>query len=369
MTTNNHQAAVRKIGWDPGHGGSKAAEVQMVTIQGVTELQIVTSAIPAVVGIGSTTSTGALNLAGIVRGGRERSRPHVVTFDGQSYLAGEAVERYARPIERMDFARFVDGPETRALLYATLWPLIDGGSHSLAIAVALPVEILLDPEQARQTEDGMHQWMVGHHAFAVNGAPAEMDITQVRARVAQPVAGWFDWGLTNTGQWTRGTDAAKAPTLIVDIGFNTLDLVAIEGGKISTRYTGGDNLGMRRSAEAIASTIQQRYGLELSLHEADVLTRQVTNGQKAHVFVEGQAVEVTSAVRQAVQAHGSEVVRFVEQRVDNARRFRVLCLGGGALALGERIRRQWPHTEIAPDPVTANARGLAKLARRAGYLD
>jgi len=375
MTATNQQET-RLIGWDPGHGDSKAAEVQLrPTTQGTDELQMITYAIPAVVGMGSTTSTGALNLAGIVRSGRDRARPHVVTLDGISYLVGEAVDLYARPIERMDFDRFVQGPETKALLWATLWPLIDGGSHRAAIAIALPVEIMLNADQAHATEAGMQAWMLGSHHFTVDGQPADVEITAVRARIAQPVATWFEWGLDiATGKWMRGNEAAQAPALILDEGFNTFDVVAIEGARIIKRHTGGANLGMRRAAEAIATTIHNAYGLELSLHQADALTRMVTDPtrppshQKARIFVEGKPVDVTPTVRQAVQGLGSEVVRFVQAAVDDARKFAILCTGGGMLALGDRMKRQWPHATIMPEPVTANASALAKIARRANYF-
>jgi len=319
--------------------------------------------------MGTTTSTGALRLDGIVRTGKDRSaRPSVVQFAGTSYLVGPSVHKFARPVERMDFDRFVEGTDTRALLYAALWPIVDGGSHTLKVALALPVEILLDRAQAHAVQDGMKQWMIGTHTFTLDGIPATFDIAAIRATAAQPLAGWFSWGLNNNGQWCQGNDAAKAPTLIIDIGMNTLDLVAIEGAQISTRYTGGQNLGMRRTAELITDTIHATHGLDLTLHEADDLTRQVVNGQKAHVFMEGKAVDVTATVRHALQAHGTEIVRYVEAKIDKARQFSILLVGGGALAHGDRLRRQWKHAVTVDHPVTANAEGLAKMANRPNYF-
>ncbi|HUV95789.1 MAG TPA: ParM/StbA family protein [Anaerolineae bacterium] len=369
MTATNQQE-IQDIGCDLGHGGVKTAQVRMVTMpDGTIERQMVTNAIPSVVAVGSTTSTGALKLDGIVRTGKDRAtRPDVVTFDGTSYLAGHSVGRFATPVERMDFDRFTEGTDTRALLYAALWPFLNGGSHTLKIALALPVEILLDRAQARTLQDGMTKWMVGTHNFTLNGTPAIFDIAAIRATAAQPLAGWFSWGLNLSGQWCQGSEAARAPTLIIDIGFNTLDLVAIEAAQVSTRYTGGENLGMRRTAELITHTIHATYGLNLTLYEADALTRAIVNSQKAHVYVAGQVQDVTQIVRQALQTHGTQVVRYVEQRVDKARQFHILLVGGGALAHGQRLRQQWPHAQTVEHPVTANAEGLAKMATRANYF-
>jgi len=349
---------VRKLGWDPGFGGNKLAEI--------TDGELRTFVLPSVVGVGETDA-GALNLAGVVRG-RRRTVPYCVGFDGVEYLVGPGVAQYARPIERMDFERFTDSPELRALLYATLWQAIDGGSHLVALAIALPVSILQDKERANQVERDMKKWLLGTHEFTLDGEAAQFEIVTVRAKIAQAVATWFDWGLDEAGQWCRGSQAMKAPTLIIDQGFNTLDLVAVEGGRISTRYSGGDTLGMRKAAEMAIANIWHRYDVELSLHEADKLVQRVVGGRDASTYVEGQRTDVTAEVRQALASTGADVVRFVERQVGNGKRFRILITGGGALALAPRLRQSWPHAEVMPDPVLSNARGLAKLAQRVGFL-
>jgi hypothetical protein len=61
----------------------------------------------------------------------------------------------------------------------------------------------------------------------------------------------------------------RAPTLIIDEGFNTLDVLVVEGGKISDRHTGGDTLGMRRAAERLAETLAEKYDVEVELHAAN----------------------------------------------------------------------------------------------------
>jgi len=350
---------MRKLGWDPGFGGNKIAEV--------VDGEVRAFVMPSVVGVGDTDA-GALNLAGVARQ-RRRETPYRVHFDGIEYLAGPNVDLYARPITRMDFNRFTESPELRALLYATLWQALDGGRHQVALAIGLPVEILQDKAQAREVEREMARWLVGDHRFDLDGEPARIEIAAIRAKIAQPVATWFDWGLDETGQWIRGAEALKAPCLIIDEGFNTLDLLAVEAGRISTRYTGGDTLGMRRAAEMAATNCVRRYGVELSLHEADALVQDVVNGRRVGTYVEGRETDVTPEVRQALNSLAADVVRFVERQVGKGRRFRILLTGGGALALAPRLLQNWDHAELMPAPILANARGLAKLAQRPGFLD
>jgi hypothetical protein len=350
---------IRKLGLDPGFGNVNVAEVQNGEITAV--------GIPSVVGIGSMDA-GALTLAGVVRGGR-RQRPARIAFDGIEYLVGPGVAEHARPIERMDFQRFSDSPELRALLYAALYQVLNGGGHQVALAVGLPVEILQDTEQAQAAERGMARWLVGEHRFELDDTPARFEVVAMRAKIAQPVATWFDWGMDNAGQWVRGGKLAKAPALIIDQGFNTLDVLVVENGRISTRYTSGDTLGMRRAAELAAGNIQRRYGVEMSLHEADELVQAVVHGKRVTIFVEGESTNVTREVRQALSTLGSDVVRFVERSVGKAaRKFKVFLTGGGSMAIGERLLGQYAHAVMVDDPVLANARGLAKLAQRPGFL-
>ncbi len=349
---------IRKLGLDPGFGGIKVAEVVGSKIRGYM--------LPSVVGIG-TTETGALNLAGVVRGGRRR-QPHQVAFDGIEYLVGDGVANHARPIERMDFARFADSPELRALLYAALHQIVDGGSHQVSLAIGLPIEILLDKSLAATTEREMSRWLLGQHQFSLDGVEARLKVVNLKAKIAQPLATWFDWGLGLDGKWIKGAKAAKSPVLIIDLGFNTLDLLVVEGGRISTRYTGGDTLGMRRAAEIVADNIQRRYGVDLSLHEIDALVQEVVAGKRVTIYVGGEDTEVTPLVRQALNTLGANVVRFVESRVGKAGKFRIFITAGGALALGRRLLAQYPRAVVVDDPVMANGRGLAKLAARAGFL-
>jgi hypothetical protein len=353
------ECKVRKIGLDPGFGGVKAAEVRGG--------QIETCVVPSVVGVGSTDS-GALNLTGVMRSRRRSGRPFVVAFEGVEYLVGPGVAQYARPIERMDFARFTEGPELRALLYAALYQLLDGGSHQVALAVGLPVEIVQDKDLAAAVERDIAKWLVGTHYFSLDDTEARFTVTTLRAKIGQPVATWFDWGFDLDGRWARGKEAMLAPVLIIDQGFNTLDLLAVQGGQISTRYTGGDTLGMRRAAEMTAGNIQRRYGVELSLHEADALVQKVAAGKRVSAYVMGKSTDVTAEVRQAVNSLGSDVIRFVESRVGKGKKFRILLTGGGAVTLSRRLLGQFPHAEVMPGPALANARGLAKMTMRPGFL-
>lgn len=351
---------IRKIGWDPGYSSLKMAEVQGGNM--------VSFMFSSLVGLGADTDSG-LTIGGLGLRQQRGPKPHKVEFEGYEYLVGNNVADYTEPLHRMDFDRLTDSPELRASLYAAMHQLLNGGGHKVALAVALPVNVLQDPTEANRVEKAMKGWMVGHHNFSVNGVETYVHITNVRAKIPQPVASWMDWGMNNEGIWVKGNDVFNAGTLVVDQGFNTLDVLVVQNGKISQRHTEGDTLGMRRAAQKLKDTLYRRFRLKLDLLECNELIWQVTKGQQAEIDLHGEKENITPQVRQMITSLESEVIQFLEEVIKKQAAYRVLLTGGGSLSMATRLMQLFPGATMLHEPVLANARGLAKMAQRPGFLD
>jgi hypothetical protein len=74
------------------------------------------------------------------------------------------------------------------------------------------------------------------------------------------------------------------------------DLFAVDGGEVVARFTGGDTAGMRRAAELIINTVRGKYGVELSLHEADTLLIQ----KRPRLYTSDGEVSLLPLVKQAL---------------------------------------------------------------------
>ena len=338
------------IGLDPGFGGIKAAAIEEGTLH--------TAHVPAVVGVGST-DLGLLSLGGLTRRPREE-KPHTVTFGDVSYLVGHNVHRYARPVERMDFHRLTGGPEIQAAVYAALAQVLPQGEAAVPILLGLPVEIMEDRETAQQVLRGIRGWLVGDHVFAVDGAARILHVREVRA-MPQPAGTFFAWGLDDAGRWVRPRDDLRVPVGIVDIGFNTLDLFAVENGQVVGQYTGGDTAGIRRATEVLSTQVRERYDVRLSRYEADGYLRQ----KRPVLQCAAGAVDLRPLVQQALEVTATAILDFIETRWGNAAQFRhVLFTGGGSALLRPWLERQYPHGVVLADPVTANAVGFARYGAR-----
>ncbi|MDD3828462.1 MAG: ParM/StbA family protein [Anaerolineae bacterium] len=344
------EAQTLNIGLDPGFGGAKAACV------GPEGARVAT--VPSVVGVGQT-DLGLLSVGKLGR--RRRSRqPDQVRFEGMTYLVGENVARYARPVERMDFLRLSDGPELRALFYDVVFRLLGEGQHRANVMAGLPVEVMADRAQAQSTVQALRRWMIGEHDYAVNEDQVTLEVQNVLV-MAQPAGAFFAWGLNDQGKWTHSRADLKAPVAVCDIGFCTLDLFVVEGGEVVGRFTGGDTVGMRRAAELLINAIRGSYGIGLSLHEADALVRQ----RQPRLHTAQGEQNLRSVVDQALDTTAAAVVSFVERHWGNGRQFaHLLFTGGGAEALRDTLLRQYPQGAVLPNPVTANALGLARYATR-----
>ncbi len=338
------------LGLDPGFGGFKLAEV---TPEGLR-----TAYLPAVVGVGDT-DIGLLSLGGL---GRRRNghAPRAVSWDDARYLVGPHVTRYARPLQRLDFQRLAHGPELRALTYGILGEMLGLGQHDVRLIIGLPVAIMADRERATTTLKALRKWLVSEHLFTVDDARCQVAVQQVKA-LAQPVGAFFAWGLDDAGRWRRPADDLKAPVGVCDIGFNTLDLFAVEGGQVIARFTGGETLGMRRAAELLADLVRRAHGVSLALPQADALLRE----KSPAIYVDGQRRSVRSLTAQALDATAANALAYIERHWGDGRQFaHLLFTGGGSQALRTPLLRTWPHGLILPEPLTANAAGLARYARR-----
>jgi len=360
---------IRKVCLDIGNGNMKGAEVVVTkhTRKGeVVEYRALSViSLPSQVGAGDT-QLGGLSLGNLTKR-RKEQEPVQVTFSGGSYLVGHNVARYARPLERFDSAKYTDSLEVRALTYALLAQLVDGGSTDLALIVALPVDVVM-AANFKETVKGIEGWLLGEHTFTYDGGESHLNVHAIKC-LAQPVGAFFAWGLAETGEWTRAEDdLLNANVAVLDSGFNTLDLLLVKRGQIEKRFTGGDTLGVRVAAEEIARVVKKQYGFDLSMAEADATIRQYLDKKSVPIIVAGQRHDLKAIVQQALSALATRTIDFVEETWRGAQLSYVLLAGGGALVLDAPIKRQIKHAEVLADPVTANAVGLAKLAQRPGLF-
>lgn len=347
---------IHRVVIDPGFGGYKIAEI---TGDGPAE-----HVVPHAVARGKAKRI----LGASAVQGRGPNRPMEISFlngGGETVecLVGPNVERHRTPITRTDFDMLNWNWEQRALTYGALYQLLGAGEHKVWLLVALPVQVL-EGSDARKVVRRLRKQMQGVHEFKVRRSNLVVDIEQVLA-APQPMGAFFAWGLNDTGLWARDDRDLERLVGVVDVGFNTIDLLSLQGGAIVERYTGGNQLGMARPASQLASAIQREYGRLPSLHEVDGVVNAYLAGNTVEVTAGGEVHDVGAMVEEVLEQWSGEAVAYLSGVWGGDPGFAATLLtGGGASALYEQVRMQWGGVEILGDPVTANARGLARYAQR-----
>ncbi|MBN1919882.1 MAG: ParM/StbA family protein [Anaerolineae bacterium] len=311
--------------------------------------------IESVVGIGST-DLGLLSLHGNKR--RTAQIDVYQNGNGETYLIGAQVRDFAQPIERLDFLRVQDSPELRALTFTALGKLLSPDAHTIAVNFGLPNLVMLEIAQAQEARRNLRNWLLGTHQYRLNDQVHTLTISAVDI-MAQPAGAYAAFAYDDQGRLTLAPQDREATIAICDIGFNTVDVLTLRGTTILKAMTGGNTAGMRRAAEVLMQSVQERYGIALSRHQADHLLRQ------PRLETNAGFQDLSREAELARQAAAGGVIDYITGLWGSGRQIsRLLFTGGGAEALRKELLQQYPHGQVLPEPVLANALGLARHARR-----
>jgi plasmid segregation protein ParM len=164
-----------------------------------------------------------------------------------------------------------------------------------------------------------------------------------------------DYRLTQAGDVNRQTDRDM---LIIDIGFNTVDVIAVERGRIVKGES--DTLerhGVSKISLTLAREIKSRMQLDLSEQESkDVL-------RCGRIRVYGAERDLSELIRESAEKYMDWLIQEVRSkwtaRIQRAER--VIIAGGGAYYLEEHVPAEYrPLIHIPDRPEYANARGFLK---------
>lgn len=164
-----------------------------------------------------------------------------------------------------------------------------------------------------------------------------------------------DYRLSDDGAVNRQTDQDM---LIIDIGFSTVDVIAVERGRIVRDES--DTLerhGVSKISLALAREIKSRMQIELSEQESkDVLRR-------GKIRVYGAETDLSELIRESAEKYMDWLIQEIRSRW-TARIQRVeklIIAGGGAYYLKDHVPEDYRPLIHVPDcPEYANARGFLK---------
>lgn len=278
----------------------------------------------------------------------------LITEQGDRFVGDLALLQSRVRWTLLDRSRVQD-PSVRLLFLSALSELVGPATEeaSFSVVTGLPVQWYGD-------RDKVIEQLSGRHIIRrVNGRQwvQRLNVEQVLV-VPQPFGSLFNVILDRDGVIVDEA-LARGRLGIIDIGTYTTDYVLVDALRYIEKGSGSISTAMSRAYQLIGRAILDSFGLDLHLHEVDRVVRQ------GYVTVFGEPREIGWLIEPALDAVAEEVLAQAGTLWGDGRELSaVLVTGGGAIALGERIRRRYGHARLLDDAPLANVRGFERYGRR-----
>jgi len=192
---------------------------------------------------------------------------------------------------------------------------------------------------------------------AVSGSLLQFEQVEVRAQ-GQGIL--FDFALKDDG--TPIEDRLDMTMLIVDVGFNTVDILGVVDGRSSREWSGMiERGGVSRICRQVGDYLQREFGFDLPEQS---LKDVIMQGQ---VGIYGVSKDISALIRQASEQYSDWLVQEIRARWDGflKQADKLIIAGGGAYYVHDDLIDKYPkqfiHVPQAPE--YSNARGFLKYLR------
>ena len=258
------------------------------------------------------------------------------------------LEGWQRPLHE----DYVASPAYEALAKAGLVLADYRRVHQLV--TGLPVSQAREPRR----REALRRLLVGRHVTALG----DVEVDHVRV-VPQPIGAFVElvWSAPDADMLDR---IETGTVLVLDAGYYSIDWAVIVAGELRRGASGTSLEAMSVLIDAAARRLADLHGGRPQPDAVEAALRQ----RREHVLVLGQRVPLAPVLeRVATDAADSALAalrRSLRREAGNVDL--VLLTGGGGALYGDGIRGLFPGAvvQLAPDPVTANARGFFHHVRR-----
>jgi PRTRC genetic system protein D len=277
----------------------------------------------------------------------------LVLLQPDHVAVGEGAVAQSRFLQRREDRHWTEGAEWYALALAALTELTTAPHVALRIVTGLPVAFYADRATVRDR-------LLGEHRAQREGRPAQrFEVTDCRV-IPQPFGALLAATLDDRGRITEHALATGAVG-VIDVGGKTTNLLSVNRLAEINRETASVNVGAWDAVRAVQAELADRYpGLE------DLRPHQVAEAVQARAIrYYGQALDLTRMLAEVLEPLAGQVVAEASQLWNGGATLdAILVSGGGALLLGDLIRRHFRHARMVAEPVFANALGFWRFAQR-----
>ena len=153
-------------------------------------------------------------------------------------------------------------------------------------------------------------------------------------------------------------DRHKQNGLILDIGYNTIDIVYFNKGSADRDYSDMfERYGLSKPLEILGEYLQSKFGITLNEQEIrDIFL-------EGHLKIYGQKKDLSEVIRDIVEKYSDEIMNLVRSKWDNLlkKSDTLILAGGGSHYLEKYMPEKYQGMLHVPKKAEfANARGFLK---------
>lgn len=272
-----------------------------------------------------------------------------IEIDQDLYFVGKAALRHSPLAYRdLSYSRTI-GEGFGVLLFSALSLFCRKKHNVFRLVTGLPVERM-------HMADRLYLQLKGEHTIGIHheGSTREVEITMADIQIVPQPLGAY---------WSQTLDASEGAaghqeelTGVVDVGFRTTDLAAVDSGEYVPEKSKTLPIGLSTAYQEIGSRLATEYGLEIESYALDsAMIRQ-------SVTISGQTVDISHIVAPACERLAASIMIQLNSHWRSADFSKILLTGGGGQAVSQYL--DLPHVQLVEDPITANCLGYLAWGRQ-----
>ena len=264
---------------------------------------------------------------------------------------GEGAVSQSRFLRRREDRGWIESDEWYALFLAALSELAKG-SFEARVVTGLPVAFYDDGKVLRDR-------LLGRHRLQREGRRVQtVEVTDCRV-IPQPFGALLSVCLNDRGQIVDG-ELASGAVGVMDVGGKTTNLLSVNRLSEIGRETASVNVGAWDTIRAMREWLTVHCP-NLDLRDHQVIDAVISRQVKYY----GEVVDLSGPVDEVLEPLAEQVLAEATQLWNGAAALdAILVSGGGALLLGDYVRRHFRHARVIEDAVFANAVGFWRFAER-----
>jgi plasmid segregation protein ParM len=280
-----------------------------------------------------------------------------IEYEGRQIYVGEAALKQSTPEATIDPRRTVTF-EGMALLMAAFSLLTpERIVESVNLVVGLPVK-----HYSRLKEEYIEAAKRTHTFFELSdGVKVRKNINVMDIKVLpQPFGTCFDQLLDDAGN-IQDEAIANGNVGIIDNGYNTLDLLRVEGLEyIEPRSNSFSEMGIFAVCRALSEKFYQKFGVDISPEKIEPYL------EKDIITIHGKDVSIKEIKAECYQAEAANVISRVKSTwPDYALLQRDILTGGGIINISTHLQEALGGgAVVVSDPMWGNVNGYRKFAKR-----